>query len=768
MSPYKKWTGLVCVLLAIGFLTDCGKSAAGYVERGNSLFNHGKFSEAELNYRKALQKDSGSADASYHLALAVLKQNKPQEAYQALLQALRLAPDHQGARTELTNLALSSYIVDPQHPKALYDLLLKYSTEWLQKDPRSLEGLRIKAYLAMEERRPEEAAQLFQRALEANPGNLKMTLGLIDALYRNNRAAEAEKAALNFITRDPSAGDVYDALYRLYQTTNRPADAESILIRKAKNNPQKGEYMLELAGHYARFRKKPEMEATLQSFLSNPAREPDVHLRAGDFYSALGNWPAAVQQYQAGVSSDPKSAQRYNDRIARALLSQGKYDEGLKALNAAIALNADDEEAKSLRAAVLIGKGAHSNPGEGLEQFKKLVDKNPDDLFLKFVLSKAQMQVGDLAGAKIQLIDIVKRSPHFLDVQVALASIAYTQGNMTQAVQYAVSALEIEPNHPRALMIRGSGLMRLGNFEEAGSILTHVARQAPNSVDARLELAYLDLNRRRYADAGAAFQKILNTNPNEWRAIGGLVDVDLAQNRVDRVFGRLEQELKRTHGAPQIYRMMANAALETGKYGEAISNLQHLVDLSPNSIDPMLDLANAYRLKGEVRNAIAVLNKAAVLKPKDPRPANLLPFLLEMDNRRQEAKAQARRGLTLQPEDLQAMNNLAFVLAETGDSLDEALKLARQAVVKAPEQPSFMDTLGFVYLKKGQDDEALDIFNRLNRKYPDDPTCGYHLGMALFQKGDRARAKLELSRALQKRPPHDLEIEIDDLLHRIN
>jgi tetratricopeptide (TPR) repeat protein len=768
MSPYKKWTGLVCVLLAIGFLTDCGKSAAGYVERGNSLFNQGKFSEAELNYRKALQKDSGSADASYHLALAVLKQNKPQEAYQALLQALRLAPDHQGARTELTNLALPSYIVDPQHPKARYDLLLKYSMEWLQKDPRSLEGLRIKAYLAMEERRPEEAAQLFQRALEANPGNLKMTLGLIDALYRNNRAAEAEKAALNFLTRDPSAGDVYDALYRLYQTTNRPADAESILIRKAKNNPQKGEYMLELAGHYARFRKKPEMEATLQSFLSNPAREPDVHLRAGDFYSALGNWPAAVQQYQAGVSSDPKSAQRYNDRIARALLSQGKYDEGLKALNAAIALNADDEEAKSLRAAVLIGKGAHSNPGEGLEQFKKLVDKSPDDLFLKFVLSKAQMQVGDLAGAKIQLLDIVKRSPHFLDVQVALASIAYTQGNMTQAVQYAVSALEIEPNHPRALMIRGSGLMRLGNFEEAGSILTRVARQAPNSVDARLELAYLDLNRRRYADAGAAFQKILNTNPNEWRAIGGLVDVDLAQNRVDRVFGRLEQELKRTHGAPQIYRMMANAALETGKYGEAISNLQHLVDLSPNSIDPMLDLANAYRLKGEVRNAIAVLNKAAVLKPKDPRPANLLPFLLEMDNRRQEAKAQARRALTLQPEDLQAMNNLAFVLAETGDSLDEALKLARQAVVKAPEQPSFMDTLGFVYLKKGQDDEALDIFNRLNRKYPDDPTCGYHLGMALFQKGDRARAKLELSRALQKRPPHDLEIEINDLLHRIN
>jgi tetratricopeptide (TPR) repeat protein len=759
----------IAVALTIGILCLSGcRSARSYYEKGNALYEQGKYDEASLNYRKALQKDPGFADASYHLALAVLKENKPQEAYQALLQTLRLAPDHQRARTELTNLALPSYIVDPQHPKALYDLLVTYSTEWLQKDPRSLEGLRIKAYLAMQERRPQEAAQLFRRALEANPGNLKMILGLIDALYRDNQPAEAEKVALSFISTDPSAGDVYDALYRLYQGTNRPGDAENILIRKVKNNPKKSEYILELAGHYARFRKKTEMDATLQSLLSNPANGTDVRLRAGDFYCALGNWPAALEQYKAGMSLDPKNAQRYNDRIARALLSQNKYDEGLKALNTAIAQNPDDEEAKSLRAAVLIGKGANSKPEEGIEQFKKLVDKNPGDLFLKFVLSKAQMQVGDLAGAKAQLLEIIKRSPHFLDAQVALANIAYTQGNMAQAVQYAVAALEIDPNHPRALMIRGSGLMRLGHFDEAASILSGLTRQVPNSADVRLELAYLDLNRRKYADADAAFQKILNANPNEWRALAGLVDVDLAQNRVDRVFARLEQELKRTHGAPQVYRLMANAALATGKYGEAISSLQHLVDLSPNSIDPMLDLANAFRMKGEVRNAITVLNRAATLKPKDPRPATLLPFLLEMDNRRQEAKVQARRALALRPEDLQAMNNLAFLLAETGDSLDEALKLARQTVVKAPEQPSFIDTLGFVYLKKGQEDEALDIFNRLNRKYPDDPTCGYHLGMALFQKGDRARAKVELLRALHKRPPHELETEINDLLSRLN
>jgi tetratricopeptide (TPR) repeat protein len=764
MSPHK----LCCVFLVIGLMTGCGKSAPGYISRGNTLFDDGKFSDAELNYRKALQKDSASADASYRLALSLLKQNKPQEAYPALLQTLRLAPEHEGARAEFTNLALPSYIVDPKHPKALYDVLVKYSVEWLKKDPRSLEGLRIKAYLEMEERRPEEASQVFRRALEAHPGNLKMTLGLIDALFRNSQPAEAEKVALNFISADKGAGDVYDTLYRLYQSTNRPGDAEAMLVRKVENNQQNGVYILELAGHYARFRKKAEMDATLRRFLSNPGGGADIHLQAGDFYAALSNWPAALEQYQAGISSNAKDGQKYNDRIARALLSQGRYDEGLKALNTAIGQNPNDEEAKSLRAAVLVGKGANSKPGEGIGEFRSLVEKNPGDLFLKFVLSKALMQVGDLAGAKAQLLEIVERAPHFLEAKVALADVSYSQGNIAQAAQYSLGALEIEPNHPHAQMIRGRSLMRLGNLDEADSVLSRLARQMVKSVDVHLELAYLDLNRRKYSKAESSFQNILNGNPNEWRAVAGLVDVDLAQNRVDRAFGRLEQEMKRTRGAPQVYRMKANAALATGRYGEAIACLQHLADLSRDTIDPLLDLANAFRLKGEVRNAINILNKAATLRPKDPRPANLLSFLLESDNRRQDAKTQARRALALRPEDPEAMNNLAFLLAETGDSLEEALKLARQAVAKAPEQPSFLDTLGFVYLKKEQENEALDIFNRLSRKYPNDPTCSYHLGMVLFQKGDRARAKLELARALQKRPPHEIETEINDLLSRIN
>jgi Flp pilus assembly protein TadD len=139
-----------------------------------------------------------------------------------------------------------------------------------------------------------------------------------------------------------------------------------------------------------------------------------------------------------------------------------------------------------------------------------------------------------------------------------------------------------------------------------------------------------------------------------------------------------------------------------------------------------------------------------------------------MENRTQEAKQVARQALAARPKDPVAMNNLAYLLAETGDSLEEALKLARDAVSKAPNNAVFLDTLGFVYLKRDQNDEALDIFNRLIRSYPDDPACAYHTGLAWYQKGDRARAKTLLSHALELRPPKEIETGVNDLLNRMN
>jgi tetratricopeptide (TPR) repeat protein len=747
-------------------------SATSYLDKGNASFARGEFADASLNYRKAIQKNADFGEAYYRAGLSEMKQNKAVEALEDLQQAVRLMPDNRAAKMELTNLMLGAYIGDPQRPKFLYDRLLKFSGEWLAQDPKSMPGLRIKGYLAMLEHRPDEAVGQFRLAHQLYPRDEKIVDGLMDALFQANQPAEAEQVGLDFLATDRAAADIYDALFRIYTAAHRSEDAERILTRKVSANPKQNSYILQLAGYYAGVHRKQDMDQAMRMFLSNPGNDSRVHLEAGDFYTSVGDLPGALREYRsgnsAGNSRNNQDKLLYQNRIARILLLQKNRQEGLRVLNQTIAQYPDDPEARALRAALLVGEPGAGQPSEGIQELRALLEKNPNDLFLKFLLARALAESQDLSEARMRLLEIVKQRPQFLDARILLADIAFKQHDMNETTQQAEAALEVDPENLRARMLRGSALLQQGNLDQAGEVLGSLSRQVPDSVDVRLQLAYVSLNKRNYAEAEVAFNKILEKKPAEWRAVAGLVDTDLAQNHPEKAFSRLEAELARSHGAPAVRYLLAATALRNGKYNVAIENFRALANQTPNSIDAQIDLADVLRRKGDVHNAIATLQKAAVLQPKDPRPGSLLPFLLEMENRNQEAKQVAQRALAARPKDPVASNNLAYLLAETGDSLDEAVKLARDAVSKAPNNPVFLDTLGFVYLKRDQNDEALDIFNRLIRRYPDDPACAYHTGMAWYQKGDRARAKTLLSHALELRPSKDIEADANDLLNRMN
>ena len=75
--------------------------------------------------------------------------------------------------------------------------------------------------------------------------------------------------------------------------------------------------------------------------------------------------------------------------------------------------------------------------------------------------------------------------------------------------------------------------------------------------------------------------------------------------------------------------------------------------------------------------------------------------------------------------------------------------------------------MGWVYVKKGLNDSAIQIFTGLVRKYPDEASFRYHLGVALLQKGEAAEAKSEFLISLSKNPPKDVAEKIKQILSRL-
>ncbi len=60
-----------------------------------------------------------------------------------------------------------------------------------------------------------------------------------------------------------------------------------------------------------------------------------------------------------------------------------------------------------------------------------------------------------------------------------------------------------------------------------------------------------------------------------------------------------------------------------------------------------------------------------------------------------------------------------------------------------------MDTLGWVYYKKGLYDSAIAEFRSSLAKAAENPTVIFHLGLAYHKKGELEKARAELARALE-------------------
>ena len=144
-------------------------------------------------------------------------------------------------------------------------------------------------------------------------------------------------------------------------------------------------------------------------------------------------------------------------------------------------------------------------------------------------------------------------------------------------------------------------------------------------------------------------------------------------------------------------------------------------------------LAARFRRDGPVpaaaTNALAEAEAAwAAEHPGEPLPSEHAAFRLELFLDLGLGAAALEGSLRGLPEDLRGLdpsfaNNLAYTLACEGGDLDLALRLADRSLAHDPESPEALDTLGWIFHLRGDDEEALEMLLR-SMKRLDSPRRG--------------------------------------------
>jgi len=759
----------VCILVSsLAGLSGCGETKQGYLAKGNQLFAAGKYEDASLNYRKAIQKDKNFGEAYYRLGLTAIKLERGLLAYNALLRAVQLLPRNEEAKELYADVCLRMYLADTKHPQSLYTQIAEFSDELISQNSNSYEGLIIKGYLAATDRKLPQAIDFFRRALRVNPSNAGVATELVRVLIQNGQAAEAEQLAMDMIVRQKSTyGQIYDQMYDFYSATNRVVEAENILVAKVQNNSREADYVLQLAQHYNRQHKSAEMQATLHRLLDDATAFPKARLQVGDFYLGLRDYAGALRYYQEGLQANPDTAVKaaYRKRAVVALLGQGNRDEAGRLAAQVVKENPKDSEALHLHAGILLDSGKRENADQAVREFQALVSQKPGDATLLLQLGQAYRLQGDLNAARDQFVESTKRQQDLVAARYELAEVSLMEQRPADALQQANKILALRPDDRRAKLLRTAGLISSGDAGVARAELAQLIKQDPNDTEPRLQTGLLAIAEKKYAEAIDILGKY--RGQGDARVCNGLAVAYLHQKQYDKAREALNEGLKSQPDSPMLQERMADTEALAGRYDPAIEHLQKLLSKDPKSVALRQRMAEVYERKGDHTNEIAFYQQACELAPNDLAAALGLADALARAGRTSEARGEFQRVVKAHPENAPALNNAAFFLADTGGDLDEALRLAKHALEKAPGQPGFSDTVGYIYLKKGLNESAVQTFSNLARKYPY-AIFRYHLGLALYVKGDKSAARRELQAALSGHPSAEDTARIRELLQKIS
>lgn len=767
MQSRKLLSLLPLLLMVASCNRDPKVQAQRYLENGNKFFSKGRFKEASIMYRRALQKDLRFGEAYYRLALADLKLAAYGDAARMLRRAVELDPTNTDATTKLADLFLVAASQDPSHNAELLKEVKDLSDKLIQQNADSFEGHRLRGQMALLSKDYAGAVKEFEKANAVRPTQNELVIAYFQALGANNQFAEAEKLAREMIAKDKTFSPIYDMLYLQYLRQNKTSEAEQLLKLKIENNPQRANYLLQLAGFYYYLNRRPEMDAVFQR-MTNEKDFPEGRLLAGDFFFFRAReFEHAQQQYEAAIKAFPKDKAVYQKRLIELFATIGKNAEASQLLATILKANPKDNEAIAMRAALMLTTGNRDQINLAANDLQSLVTKMPQNHLLRFNLARALIAKGEVDQARLQLEEAIKIRPDFVIAREVLARIYLMKSDSGRALKEADEIITFDRNNLQAHLIRSSALLGIGDRDKARQELDLITKAYPQNAEARYQVGYLAWQDKDYKHAEDVFGELYKSNPNDLRGLVGVVETMASQNRMAEAIKAMENSVQREPQRADLRVALGNLYLRAERYDDAVQAYQGLLDKNPKSADLLFRLAETQRRKGDLTASIETFRRCSQASPGDTKCLLQLGLLMDGTGKREQAKPIYEQILKIMPDHPVALNNLAFIKAEEGVDLDQALTMVQRARQKLPNSPDVADTLGWIYIKKNLSEDAVRVFRDLVQKEPGNPTYRVHFAMALLQKGDKPSAKRELEAAIKSNPSKDEAVKIHDLLQKI-
>ncbi len=506
------------------------------------------------------------------------------------------------------------------------------------------------------------------------------------------------------------------------------------------------------------------------------------HFLVGQFSIIEEDYKAALSNFQQASELTDEPAPLLHSKLAELHLRFGHLEDALKAAELSMKEDPNDPYSQLLYAGILEGLGRDSEAEpvyralikefpdkfdsyvllsnlylktkrneEAIATLTTLLTRAPNEVLGHFYLAHAYEQLDKLELAEGEYKKVVAADPSHLNGAAELLRIYLKLKKIEDAKQLCNQILEKDANNVLARKALGHLLLGESNLDAALEHLQVLEGVEEDASDTRFKIGLIQIEKQNFKEAVRELSLVLAKNPNHAEARYYIASIYAGSGQRSEAAQEL---LKIKKDSPMFVKsrtFLAFVFRQDKKLLEAKRAIEEALVVVPEDQNLILYLVLVLRDLDKSKEAESVLRSALESAPGNEKLTFNLALVLHDLGRERETLTLMEVVIEKNPANSDALNYVAYALAESGEDLGRAEKLSSQALQLRPNDGYYLDTLGWVQYKKGNLKEAEETISRSLSVTGDDIVIVEHLVEVLIANNNFKRAVSLLKGAVEQK-----------------
>jgi len=693
-----------------GFSQNC---YLGFLGKISSLREIGRYKDADKLVKHAVRIFPENVRVLNQWGRLYFSQNKYKKAVDVFDHVLSLEPYSENAFLGKIASLREMDMFEDAHD------LVKYAIKIF---PQSTVVLNQWGWLCYDQKRYEEAIEIFDKSLNIGPYNEYAFIGKIASLRLSRQFDEAERVVFDALDKYPQNVEVLNQLGRSYFDQKKYEKAIEIFNQMLEIDlVSKSAFV----GKIASFRELwmfDEATTIIDKLQQNWLDDVEILNQRAGLLAAQSQYDGAIKIFNDILSVDPDNGyaltgksfslrKSHQLRETEVLLRNAikKYPKNGRIINQLAWLQFDQD---------LLDDADTS--------FLEAIRLNPYKIQLKFNRVRVLNRMGREYVARNILLDLKRDHPDDLDVIEQLGKFYLRQNEFILAENEFNYILSKDCTNISAINGLGNVYLNQGNYYDAENKFQEALKARPSVPTSYVNLARVLIIQGVdvYEKAEEYCKKALRLDPYNADALGCLGAIEYGRDNITASEGYLLQSIY-VDPLNGKYADLGALYVQMGKYELAEENLRQAIKFNQYDSQAHISLGNLYLQTERSKEAIREFRQAIVANQNNENAPRALAIALMQAGDYNEAEKVLRSSIRRLsgPKTWRLHLKLARLLTHLGDNIDgdmfkinkdnlyeEALKEASKSIRIRPKEPEIHFYKGIILFKLGKKKEALKSF----------------------------------------------------------